>query len=356
MKTELAGGVVYKGGATPSVSGTNITLTGAATPIKTGYMYSITSGSITVNDVVYTTGDYIIYKGTESASTTVPQSDVVFINAQDTDVAKLGADNEFTGSNTFTISGNQTFEVTSNDESTTIILNAGTGEFRIDPNEVSMGTDNGIVKCNSNGILLDTTNTPNSKAYYNNKEIATVDQIPDMTNVAYTNKANVFTQQNTFNDSVKIGSITISENTISNESDEYGYESLKLVCSENIDSTSSNLNLVASNNAHINGSGEFKVLVSSNPQNFSNFRMDNNIIRLNNNTNGITITKDIVEFDTVPTIGSGESAKLVATTDQLPTLPEGTKQLPTDGTWTMSDVVNLLNKVAAALGAPVYSA
>ena len=66
---------------------------------------------------------------------------------------------------------------------------------------------------------------------------------------------------------------------------------------------------------------------------------------------------DTIVFSVVPTIGTGETAKTLATTDQIKTitLPEGTKQLPTDGSYTINDVVVLLNKIAAALGAPVHS-
>lgn len=95
VKTEMAGGVIYKGGvANPAVSGTNVILTGAQTPIRPGYMYSITSGSITVDEVIYSAGDYIIYKGaSEAPTTTVPASDLTFINAVGSDVVKLNVEN-----------------------------------------------------------------------------------------------------------------------------------------------------------------------------------------------------------------------------------------------------------------------
>lgn len=95
VKTEMAGGVIYKGGvANPSVSETNVTLTGVQTPIRPGYMYSITSGSIAVDEVTYSVGDYIIYKGaSEASTTTVPASDLTFINAVGSDVVKLNVEN-----------------------------------------------------------------------------------------------------------------------------------------------------------------------------------------------------------------------------------------------------------------------
>lgn len=95
VKTEMAGGVIYKGGiANPAVSGTNVILTGVQTPIRPGYMYSITSGSIAVDEVTYSVGDYIIYKGaSEASTTTVPASDLTFINAVGSDVVKLNVEN-----------------------------------------------------------------------------------------------------------------------------------------------------------------------------------------------------------------------------------------------------------------------
>ena len=90
VKTEMAGGVIYKSGvANPTVSESNVVLTGVQTPIRTGYMYSITEGSITVDEVTYSVGDYIIYKGaSEAPTTTVPASDLTFINAVGSDVVK----------------------------------------------------------------------------------------------------------------------------------------------------------------------------------------------------------------------------------------------------------------------------
>ena len=95
VKTEMAGGVIYKSGvANPTVSESNVVLTGVQTPIRTGYMYSITEGSITVDEVTYSVGDYIIYKGaTEAPTTTVPASDLTFINAVGSDVVKLNVKN-----------------------------------------------------------------------------------------------------------------------------------------------------------------------------------------------------------------------------------------------------------------------
>ena len=95
VKTEMAGGVIYKSGvANPTVSESNVVLTGVQTPIRTGYMYSITEGSITVNEVTYSVGDYIIYKGaSEASTTTVPASDLTFINAVGSDVVKLNVEN-----------------------------------------------------------------------------------------------------------------------------------------------------------------------------------------------------------------------------------------------------------------------
>lgn len=95
VKTEMAGGVIYKSGvANPTVSESNVVLTGVQTPIRTGYMYSITSGSIVVDEVTYSVGDYIIYKGaSEASTTTVPASDLTFINAVGSDVVKLNVEN-----------------------------------------------------------------------------------------------------------------------------------------------------------------------------------------------------------------------------------------------------------------------
>ena len=95
VKTEMAGGVIYKSGvANPTVSESNVVLTGVQTPIRTGYMYSITEGSITVDEVTYSVGDYIIYKGvSEAPTTTVPASDLTFINAVGSDVVKLNVEN-----------------------------------------------------------------------------------------------------------------------------------------------------------------------------------------------------------------------------------------------------------------------
>ena len=95
VKTEMAGGVIYKSGvANPTVSESNVVLTGVQTPIRTGYMYSITSGSIVVDGITYSVGDYIIYKGvSEAPTTTVPASDLTFINAVGSDVVKLNVEN-----------------------------------------------------------------------------------------------------------------------------------------------------------------------------------------------------------------------------------------------------------------------
>lgn len=215
LKSEVAGGVIYKGGVTASISENNITLAGANIPIKTGHMYSITSGSIVVDGITYTVGDYIIYKGaTESQTEVVSKDNLTFINAQDSDVAKLGAQNEFTATNNY-------FD--------------------------------GIV---ANYIRLPTYD----------------------------------------------GSI----------------------------------NLTKSGTIAINGDA-FEV---------------NNSVETKIDSGIVTIDASSIIFTTKPNI----NGNAVATESQLPKLPEGTKQLPTDGTWTMTQVVTLLNQIAAALGAPVYSA
>lgn len=215
LKSEVAGGVIYKGGVTASISENNITLAGANIPIRTGYMYSITSGSIVVDEVTYTVGDYIIYKGaTESQSEVVSKDNLTFINAQDSDVAKLGAQNEFTATNNY-----------------------------------------------FDGIVANYIRLP------------------------------------TFDGSI---------------------------------------NLTKSGTIAINGDS-FEV---------------NNSVETKIDSGIVTIDASSIIFTTKPKI----NVNAVATEDQLPKLPEGTKQLPTDGTWTMTQVVTLLNQIAAALGAPVYSA
>lgn len=117
---ELQGGVFFQTGTAVTSDGTNVTLTnisGEWLPIKPGYMYVITSGQIDVDGNVHQTGDYLIYKGTTDAeSNVVPLTDFTYINSQDTDVAKLAANNTFTGENTFTntlcVAGNAANDIT----------------------------------------------------------------------------------------------------------------------------------------------------------------------------------------------------------------------------------------------------
>ena len=117
---ELQGGVFFQTGTAVTSDGTNVTLTnisGEWLPIKPGYMYVITSGQIDVDGNVHQTGDYLIYKGTADAeSNVVPLADFTYINSQDTDVAKLAANNTFTGENTFTntlcVAGNAANDIT----------------------------------------------------------------------------------------------------------------------------------------------------------------------------------------------------------------------------------------------------
>lgn len=117
---ELQGGVFFQTGTAVTSDGSNVTLTnisGEWLPIKLGYMYVITSGQIDVDGNVHQTGDYLIYKGTTDAeSNVVPLTDFTYINSQDTDVAKLAANNTFTGENTFTntlcVAGNAANDIT----------------------------------------------------------------------------------------------------------------------------------------------------------------------------------------------------------------------------------------------------
>lgn len=104
------GGVKYQTNVKvePGTTGAYIKITGLNEnnfPIIQGYMYSIESGAIEINGQTHTSGDYFIKKAGEdlvsAENNEYPSDSFTWLNAQDSNDAKLDKENTFTEVNTF---------------------------------------------------------------------------------------------------------------------------------------------------------------------------------------------------------------------------------------------------------------
>lgn len=307
LKTQVAGGIIYKGKVYDwEVSGEDIIIqSGERLQVfKNGYMVML-NGSGEVNGAKYNTGDYIIYSGTDEIPYSekgwiVPIAECSFINSQDSNVAKTDEDNNWYGSNTF-VNGLKT-------DSISPYLR----DLDITGDGVSILTKDTIQLTTSNSSSTDWAVEigPNIDGGSPSDPVIKVD---------------------------KYGNLYLKNNyatSIKSEIDISRAQQIRLA-------TTWDSPIELEGGVTIIGSGE-------------------NTFSVNDTINVVSShdpVNDTIVFSVVPTIGTGETAKTLATTDQIKTitLPEGTKQLPTDGSYTIDDIVGLLNTIAAALGAPVHS-